>query len=132
MTRAQLNIRLNDVTAAQLEDLKALGYSQTSAIVVALDRFWQQECKNVALSGAECGTMESTNRKESTMDYRIDREKLEEVTALLNQQVDPRAEEHVVEATICGDWHEGQEHQDWIDEADPQEIVDWLASFYQD
>ena len=116
MTRRQVNLRINDVTEQQLDDLREMGYSVTSAVTVAIDRMWHQECQ----------------KGEAAMDYRIDREKLEVVTALLNQQVDPRAEEHVVEATICGDWHEGQEHQDWIDSAEPQEIVDWLASFYQE
>ena len=65
------------------------------------------------------------------MDYRIDRDKLEEITRILNRDVDPEVTEDVVEAEICADWHEGQEHQDWIDSTSAKEIADWLASFYE-
>jgi hypothetical protein len=36
-----------------------------------------------------------------------------------------------VEAEICADWNEGDEHQEWIDNAAPQQIADWLATFYE-
>ena len=64
------------------------------------------------------------------MSYTIEQEKLEEVTRIFNQQVDEQPTEEVIEATICGDWNEGKEHQQWIQDALVQEIVDWLASFY--
>lgn len=64
--------------------------------------------------------------------YTIDSEKLDKVTSLFNDQVDPQATSDLVESEICADWNEGQEHQDWIDSATPQEIVDWLATFYRD
>lgn len=63
--------------------------------------------------------------------YRIDSEKLAEVTRILNQETDPKATEEMVEAEICGqDWAEGSEHQEWIDNAPAREIADWVASFY--
>lgn len=62
--------------------------------------------------------------------YRIDTGKLEEVTRIMNRDTDPEVTEDVVKAEICADWHEDQEHQDWIDKASAQEIADWLASFY--
>ncbi len=63
--------------------------------------------------------------------YRIDSEKLAEVTRIMNRETDPKVTEDIVEAEICGtDWSEGAEHQAWIDSAPAQEIADWLASFY--
>ena len=64
------------------------------------------------------------------MNYRIDGDKLGEVVRLFNDQVDPEATDDLVEKEITADWHEGDEHQEWIDNAPAQEIVDWLASFY--
>ena len=63
--------------------------------------------------------------------YKISQEKLEAVTRLFNEQTDPQATEDLVETEITADWNEGDEHQQWIDNADPQEIADWLASFYE-
>ena len=62
--------------------------------------------------------------------YTIDQSKLEEVTTIFNRQTDPAATEDLVKSEICADWNEGQAHQDWIDSASPQQIADWLASFY--
>ena len=64
------------------------------------------------------------------MTYRIDEDKLAEVALLFNDQVDPAATDELVESEITADWHEGDEHQEWIDSVSAQEIVDWLASFY--
>ncbi len=66
------------------------------------------------------------------MMYKIDNGKLATVTLLFNQQVDPGATDWEVQTEITADWNEGDEHQEWIDNAPPQEIVDWLASFYND
>ena len=63
--------------------------------------------------------------------YTIDEGKLARVVALFNAQVDPRATDDLIRGEICADWHEGDEHQGWIDSAEPQEIADWLATFYQ-
>ena len=62
--------------------------------------------------------------------YRIDSDKLAEVVRLFNDQVDPKATDELVEREITADWNEGDEHQRWVDSAPAQEIVDWLASFY--
>lgn len=64
--------------------------------------------------------------------YTIENEKLQEVVTLFNAQVDPRATDDLVRTEICADWNEGEEHQAWIDAASPQEIVDWLATFYSE
>ena len=65
--------------------------------------------------------------------YRIDSEKLAEVTRILNQETDPKVTEEMVEVEICGrDWSEGSEHQAWIDSTSAREIADWLASLYGD
>jgi hypothetical protein len=65
------------------------------------------------------------------MKYTIDREKLEEVVTIFNRETDPAATDELVEREICADWNEGEEHQEWINSATPQEIADWLASFYE-
>ena len=63
--------------------------------------------------------------------YTIDEGKLARVVALFNAQADSRATDDLIRGEICADWHEGDEHQGWIDSAEPQEIADWLATFYQ-
>jgi hypothetical protein len=64
-------------------------------------------------------------------EFTINREKLEAVTRIFNNETDPKATEELIETEICADWHEGEEHQEWINAASPQEIADWLASFYR-
>ncbi|MCP4567944.1 MAG: hypothetical protein GY841_10230 [FCB group bacterium] len=62
--------------------------------------------------------------------YHIDAEKLEQVTDIVNNETDPAATAELVKAEICADWNEGDEHQAWIESATPQEIADWIVSFY--
>ena len=62
--------------------------------------------------------------------YTIEQEKLEAVVRRFNDEVDPKATEELVRTELLADWNEGEEHQDWLDNADVAEIVDWLASFY--
>ena len=74
--------------------------------------------------------------------YTINAEKLTRVTQIVNSQTDPRATEELVAAQICADWlgdddvrpsaGSGWPHQQWVDAASPQEIADWVASFYGD
>lgn len=33
-----------------------------------------------------------------------------------------------VESFCTADWPEGQEHQDWLDTATPEEIADWVIA----
>jgi len=63
--------------------------------------------------------------------YTIDEDKLEQVTEIVNRDTDPAATPELIRQHICADWPEGQEHQDWIDAAAPEEVADWIASFYQ-
>lgn len=63
--------------------------------------------------------------------FTIDSEKLAKVVEIFNAETDPAATDDVIESSITGDWNEGEEHQEWIDNSSPQEIADWLASFYQ-
>lgn len=44
------------------------------------------------------------------------------VRAFYNVQIDAGK----IELFILADWHEGQEHQDWLDEATSTEIADWI------
>ena len=62
--------------------------------------------------------------------FKINSEKLEKVVEIFNAETDPAATAELVETEICADWNEGESHQAWIDSAEPQEIADWLASFY--
>ena len=66
------------------------------------------------------------------MNFKIDSEKLEQVTRMFNEQVDPAATEELIEKEISMGWDEldPRENQEWIDTADAQAIVDWLATFY--
>ena len=64
--------------------------------------------------------------------FTIDSEKLAEVVRIFNNETDPQATDELVEAEICADWNEGEDHQEWIDSASAQEIADWLATFYTD
>ena len=62
--------------------------------------------------------------------YTIDADKLEKITLIVNEEIDPRATESDIEDLICADWSEGNAHQQWINTAKPQEIADWISSFY--
>lgn len=64
--------------------------------------------------------------------YKIEQDKLEKVVEIVNEKTDPKATAELIETEICADWNEGDEHQDWINNADPAEIASWLASFYGD
>lgn len=75
--------------------------------------------------------MRQTKQETRIMQYTIDSNKLEAIVSLVNSQLDPKATKDIVRSEICADWNEGDEHQRWIDTATPQEIVDWLAAFYE-
>jgi broad-specificity NMP kinase len=62
--------------------------------------------------------------------FTINSEKLEKVVNLVNREIDPRATNDVVEQMICADWNEGEEHQDWLNNASVREVVDWISTFY--
>ena len=59
-------------------------------------------------------------------EFRIDEEKFNEVLRLVQEFLDRPA--HEVEAFILADWREGQEHQEWLDTAAPEEIADWAIA----
>ena len=60
--------------------------------------------------------------------YTIDSEKLDRITAIVNKNTDPKVTEEIVEAHICADWREGEEHQRWINNASDTEIADWVTT----
>lgn len=64
------------------------------------------------------------------MNFQIDNDKFNAVVAIFRDQVDVHARALDLRNTVTADWNEGAEHQEWLDTADAQEIVDWLASFY--
>ena len=59
-------------------------------------------------------------------EFRIDEEKFNEVLRLVQEFLDRPA--HEVEAFILADWREGQEHQEWLDTATPEEIANWAMA----
>ena len=59
--------------------------------------------------------------------YTINRSKLEAITAIIKNTADPTVTEETIEEHITADWHEGDEHQAWIDSASVEEIADWVA-----
>ena len=65
------------------------------------------------------------------MSTTINAEKLAKVVEIFNRETDPAATDDLIETEICADWNEGEGHQAWINSATPQEIADWLASFYE-
>lgn len=67
----------------------------------------------------------------SKLNYSISAEKLAAVVEIFNRETDPAATDELIESEICADWNEGDEHQEWIDNAAPQQIADWLATFYE-
>ena len=113
--------RLSPATLQMIADLQTL-YDQLS------DRGSVSATEIIEIAVARWHGAES--QKGAPEMYTIDSEKLDEVIRLFNSQVDPKATDDIIEAEITADWHEGAEHQAWIDSASPQEIVDWLASFY--
>lgn len=62
--------------------------------------------------------------------FHIDDDKLAAVMVIFSQETDPKATPDMVRAEICADWNDPVGHQNWLDHATPQEICDWLGSFY--
>lgn len=60
--------------------------------------------------------------------YTIDNDKLQSVIRIVNNETDPAATDELIEQFITADWHEGDEHQEWLNKADAQEIADWIAA----
>jgi len=88
-----------------------------------------------ALKDAAARAWAAYRREMGTMNekvYSIDADKLAAVTEIVNADTDPAATEALIENEVCGAWNAGDEHQEWIDDADPQDIADWLATFYQE
>ncbi len=63
--------------------------------------------------------------------FTIDENKLDEVTrAYYAKTGDPASVTagDLADATIGYDWHNANEHQEWLNTASAREIADWLAS----
>ena len=60
--------------------------------------------------------------------YTIDSSKLEDVVRIINNETDPAATDELIEGFLTTDWHEGDEHQEWLDKSNAQEIADWVAA----
>lgn len=60
--------------------------------------------------------------------FTINQEKLEAITEIINDEAQPSATTQEVEAFVLGDWSPEDEHQEWLDEADTQEIADWIIA----
>ena len=59
--------------------------------------------------------------------FNLDKIDILEVTRIVQQDV-PAATEDEIEAYIDADWANADEHQDWLDAANAQEIGDWVAA----
>ena len=59
--------------------------------------------------------------------FHIDAERLQEIVNAY-AEYEPSVDTNDVEATLLYDWPEGDDHQNWLETADPQEIADWLAA----
>jgi len=64
--------------------------------------------------------------------FNISQEKLEQITDVINNESDPRATDADVHQFVTDEsWVEsatGDEHQEWLDTADAQEIAGWMIS----
>ena len=60
-------------------------------------------------------------------DFTIDPTKLTAITAIV-QTSRPAMTEAQVRDYCLADWPEGQEHQDWLDNAPVSEIADWVIA----
>jgi len=52
--------------------------------------------------------------------------KLGQVIAIVRAFYNSQIAGEKIEEFILADWHGGQEHQDWLDEATSTEIADWI------
>ncbi len=59
--------------------------------------------------------------------YTIDDKKMKAVVKQYNRVMRTRVTRRALWETINSDWHEGEEHQTWLDEANAYEIADWLT-----
>ena len=108
MSRRQINIRLTDTTARQLDALTTSGYSITSAVTVAIDRLYRDEI---------------TNREERTMDTD---DRVEQVNWILQfadsiaQNMGEGTAEELVEYALSDEGREpwGIELPTWFDDHD--------------
>lgn len=62
--------------------------------------------------------------------FTIKSSKLNQVVKIFKNETDENATKEQIESNILADWHEGNEHQEWLNTASAQEIADWLASFH--
>ena len=62
------------------------------------------------------------------MDFQISDSKLETVIRLVRNHLGDEVEASVIEGFVLADWHEGQEHQAWLDYAGADEIADWAIA----
>ncbi len=105
-----------------------------------LVRGWDWRTTPERLAKMEAERKRLGMNKTEYLEYCIDKEiemfhitpsKLAEVVRIFNSETDPQATAETIKSEIVADWHNADEHQDWLNTADPEEIADWLASFYQ-
>ena len=61
--------------------------------------------------------------------YAVDTEKVAEITDILNATTDPAVTEELVEIELrSGNFANGENHQEWLDNASPDEIASWISA----
>ena len=61
-------------------------------------------------------------------EFTIEQEKLNEIVGIINDKHQPNATQADVEAFALNGWDNADEHQEWLNTADAEEIVDWIVS----
>uniref|UniRef100_A0A6M3LXJ6 Uncharacterized protein n=1 Tax=viral metagenome TaxID=1070528 RepID=A0A6M3LXJ6_9ZZZZ len=60
--------------------------------------------------------------------FNLDKLDMTEITRIVQHDGVPEATQDEVEQFIDADWANADEHQNWLDTANAQEIGDWVAS----
>jgi len=63
--------------------------------------------------------------------FQITDKKLVEVAMAFSKSTGKHFLPSDLRGVICADWNEGEEHQEWLDEAAPEEIAEWLEPMFE-
>jgi hypothetical protein len=59
--------------------------------------------------------------------FKIDSSKLKKVVRIISKNTMVKMSDKEIEDFILADWPEGDEHQDWLNESDAEEIASWVG-----
>jgi len=111
MAKTNLIVRIDDELKANFKQL-AQNHNRTMTGMV----------KHLIISELDKG--------QQTTKFKMEQDKLENVIRKFNNDVDPSADDETIKAELLADWYNADEHQEWLNDADVDDIVDWLASYY--